>query len=550
MAVDPFSSIPAALRSAMTDRGFTELTAVQQAVVEARGEPKDLRISSQTGSGKTVALGIVLADHFLSRPRASGRGDRAPRSGKRPIPPEALVITPTRELAAQVRQELAWLYRDLPGVSVAVVTGGTAVVGERRELARSPRLVVGTPGRLLDHLRSGALDPSHVAHVVLDEADQMLDLGFKDELDAIVDELPAERRSHLVSATFPPQVRHLADRFQADPLHLQGTELGAANEDITHVAHVVRPGEAYAALVNLLLLAHGQRCLVFVRRRVDATDLAEMLGGDGFCAMPLSGDMAQAQRTRTLNAFRSGTVNVLISTDVAARGIDVPDITTVIHAEPPTDADVYTHRSGRTGRAGRKGRSVMLVPAPAERRIRRLLASARVDAQWQPVPNPSKVRKALTKHARRRLHQLLDAEQQPSEAEIAYARELLGSHSPEHLVATLLAMSEPEVPREPMAVSEVPKAEPARASRKPRGFVRFHITWGQRSGATPARLLSHVCRRGGISGQSIGAIKIEPRSAAFEVDEQVAAEFEERAKKRDPREPGLKISRFRPSQRR
>ena len=391
---DPFEGVPAQLANAMQKRGFQTLTAVQRAVLEAACEGRDLRISSQTGSGKTVALGIALARHFIDAGATAGIGG-----------PAGLVIVPTRELAMQVREELHWLYEEIPGVRVEVVTGGTDLGRERRCLAQKPGIVVGTPGRLLDHIRTGALDCSSVEHVVLDEADQMFDMGFREELEGILEALPVERRSHLLSATFPPQVRNLANRFQRDALHLEGTRLGAANADIEHVAHLVRPNEWYAALVNLLLLTDGARTLVFVRRRVDTTELSERLAGDGFVALPLSGDLAQGQRTRTLNAFRNGSVPILVATDVAARGIDVPEIETVIHLEPPSDAEMYTHRSGRTGRAGRKGRSLLIVPPFARRKVEYALHGARIKPEWQPVPTPERVFKAVEKQSRRRLHE-------------------------------------------------------------------------------------------------------------------------------------------------
>ncbi len=187
---DVFAAIPAPLRAAMHRRGFTQLTAVQQAALAPGLEGRNLRISSQTGSGKTVALGLVLADALLA--------DRTSRRG-----PVVLVITPTRELAIQVRGELTWLFADVGHVDIEVVTGGIDIRGDHRRLVRRPRVLVATPGRLLDHMRSNAVDCSDVAHVVLDEADQMLDMGFRDDLEAIVAELPENRRSHLVSATFP-----------------------------------------------------------------------------------------------------------------------------------------------------------------------------------------------------------------------------------------------------------------------------------------------------------------------------------------------------------
>jgi len=455
---DPFAGVPAPLASALRRRGFPALTAVQRAVLEAECEGRDLRISSQTGSGKTVALGIALARPLLAAPVS-------------PAGPAALVVVPTRELAAQVRDELRWLYAEIPGLGVEVVTGGTDLGRERRRLAEKPAIVVGTPGRLLDHIRAGALDCSGVGHVVLDEADQMFDMGFREELDAILEALPEERRSHLLSATFPPPVRQLADRFQRDALRLEGTRLGAANEDIVHVAHLVRPHEAYAALVNLLLLAEGARCLVFVRRRADTTEIAEQLASDGFVALPLSGDLAQSQRTRTLNAFRNGSVPILVATDVAARGIDVPEIATVIHLEPPSDAEAYTHRSGRTGRAGRKGLSLLLVPPYARRRVEYVLGSARVRADWQPAPTQARVRRTLEKRGRRRLRARIEADTpELTDAQRAHAAELLEGRDPVAVVAALIEATTPALPREPLPVTavEANEEEPWRP-RRPQG---------------------------------------------------------------------------------
>ncbi len=548
---DPFAAVPAPLAAAMRERGFTQLTKIQAAVLErcATGEPVNLRISSETGSGKTLAIGLVLADALI------------PESGARPkrAGPAAILITPTRELAMQVCAELTWLFAGVGGVEVEVVTGGVDIRGDRKRLARRPQILVATPGRLLDHIRAGAVDCRDVAHVVLDEADQMLDMGFRDELDAIVAELPDERRSHLVSATFPPAVRQLAKRFQGEAARIEGTSLGAPNQDIDTTAYLVSPHNLYAALVNLLLLAHGRRCLVFVKRRVDAAELSSKLAGDGFSALPLSGDLSQVQRTRTLEAFKHGIVNTLIATDVAARGIDVPDIATVIHADLPSDAANYTHRSGRTGRAGRKGASLLLVPHRAERRVRALLREAKVEADWATVPSPKQVRKSVAKRLRRELHGRLSEgpaydgpELEPiGEAELEYAAKLLADHDPQQLVATLLAMATPALPREPMGPEPGPERERFVRDRPDRGrerdsggYVRFEINWGKHGGATPGRLLAHVCRRGGITSRSIGPVEIGRRSSQFAVAQDVAEDFADKVAAPDARDPKLHIRRI------
>jgi len=596
---DPFAALPVPIASALKKRGFKALTAVQKAVVSAQSQRRDLRISSQTGSGKTVAIGIALASHFLDEEESASGGGASSGQGNHPgtqhakdkkasrksgppasargsvARPTALVIVPTRELAAQVQNELQWLYANLRGLSVQVVTGGTSILMERRALARGAGLIVGTPGRLLDHMRNRAINCDSIAHVILDEADQMLDMGFREELDGILEQLPKSRSSHLMSATFPCSVVNLADRYQNNVLTLEGTRLGVANADIQHIAYAIRRHETYPALVNTLLLAGDSRCLLFVNRRIDATELAEKLASDGFGAAPFSGELAQAQRTRTLAAFKNGTFNILVSTDVAARGIDVPDISTVIHVDPPRNSEAYIHRSGRTGRAGRTGRSVLLVAGPDSRRAARMLQAARIEVSWQPVPQPDKVQKALLKQARRAMHEKL-AEDAPTEAQLMYAKQLIEERDATHVIATLLEMAKAKPPREPMHVVGLdPFAEDRskrrggrsdsrrdaystakagvgggrtgsprkRALRDAGGFTRFVVTWGEQKGATPSRILSHICRRGGLESSQVGAIQISAKSSTVDIARDAADAFETRARRPDKRDPGIVVRR-------
>jgi ATP-dependent RNA helicase DeaD len=484
----PFAGLPSAIQESLVRRGFAGLTPIQRAVVDARLDGRNLRISSQTGSGKTVALGLALlssltgaeessdAEQVETAPSATEEpAAPAASAGKRPhAAPVALIITPTRELALQVRSELAWFFENYPQISSDVVTGGTDVRGEQRRLVRyKPTVVVGTPGRLLDHLTSGVLALGSVREVVLDEADQMLDMGFKDDLDAIVARLPAQRRSHLVSATFPLAVRRLAEKFQSDPLHLEGTRLGAANADISHQVHLIPERERFAALLNVLLNNLGKRCLVFVQRRADATEAAESLSERGLAALPLSGDLPQAQRNRTLSAFKTGTVNILIATDVAARGLHVDDIATVVHAELPRDPNVYTHRSGRTGRAGQQGESILLVTPTERRRAERILAAANVTPKWAPPPTGKKIQQRLNKQLRSALHARME-QPDPEAGLLEYAGKLLENYPPSKLVAALLSLAEQPLPCEPMQLSELKfeRTEPRERAREPRMDTR------------------------------------------------------------------------------
>ena len=559
--IDPFAQVPAPLRAAIEARGFEKLTAVQEAVLSAEGEGRNLRISSQTGSGKTLALGLRLASDLIPQdgqflPPADG--------------PRALLITPTRELAVQVAEELRWLLAQVPGVTVEVVTGGSDPVREKRALKKSPAVLVGTTGRLLDHIRTGNLRCSSIRQVVLDEADQMLDMGFREELEAILENLPQERYSHLVSATFPQAVKKLADGFQKNPLIVEGTRLGEANADIQHIAHLIRPRELERALTNVLLHSEGERVLIFVRRRVDAADLTERLSAKGLAAAPFSGELTQAQRTRTLNAFRHGEQKILIATDVAARGIDIPGIGMVIHADIPTDVENYTHRSGRTGRAGQKGRSILMVPLHLQGRVRRVLSQAGVEPQWQPIPSRAQIEKRHTKLFRRDLHAQLAEPDEVSEKQKSYAKFLLEQpegRTPEEIIAALLQMAEPAPSNRGYDLEKITE-KPGRHSDQRRSHDRrshdrrnhfedqglrkrdlsgnfdvFEINWGFHNGGNASRILSHICRRGKITRAAIGQISVGTGSSIFEVSDTVSMEFEKACGRPDSRDPDLIVQR-------
>ena len=561
VAQNPFDGVPKALQAALRAQGFDSLTTVQSAVIEAEVEGRDLKISSQTGSGKTVALGFVITPVL-----------EAQRGGKGP---DVLIIVPTRELATQVCKELGWLMADLRDVGVASVVGGTPVFRDRHMLKRGPRVLVGTPGRLLDHVKTGALDLSNVQELVLDEADQMLDMGFREELEGILDTTPEERRTHLVSATFPRGIQQLAARYQRDAISIQGTRLGAANQDIEHEGHLVTNRDRYDALVNLLLLAGDERTLVFVERRADAVDVAERLEADGFSAMPLSGELAQSQRDRTMECFRSGKAMVLVATDVAARGLDVPDVATVIHTAPCVDGQVYTHRSGRTGRAGKRGRSVLLAPPNRRYGVTRMLDQAKVDLKWKPVPGVKEVMKKVSERAQVQLKTEISnaLANGPTQLHLEHAEELLAGHDQKELVAALLARLEPKQRAHPKDLNGKNKGRDnsrggsfgnnsyggssKHGDRKPRQYgggggggsrgdgVRFFVNYGLNQGATAGRLLAALCRRGEVTGDKIGSIAIHPNASTFDVRPEVAEKFEMYAGRRDARDPQSMIRRDR-----
>jgi len=544
-----FAALRPAFAAALEKKGFKDLTSVQRAVLDPALEGRDLRITSQTGSGKTVAIGLVVADLVKAEKHAKSDVAR----------PHVMVIAPTRELAKQVEEELAWLYAAI-GASVTSVTGGASIRDERRALSAGPDVIVGTPGRLLDHLTRGSIDASHVGAIVLDEADRMLDLGFREDLLAILERAPEERRTHLVSATFPRDVRALADRVQRDPAHVEGTKLGTANTDIEHVVHIVDSRQRLDAIINLLLATPEAQTLVFARTRADVAHITRELDHAGFSVSSLSGEMEQPARNRALAAFKRGSLHALIATDVAARGIDVQDIGRVIHAEAPSDADAYTHRSGRTGRAGRKGTSSVLVTPGSLGRASFLLKRAGVRYRIEPIPTAEMIR---TTADERLFEELTKDEEYDDERAWALAKRISKTEKPTRALARLLARvrdSGPAQPREVRPIAPPPdrdrdrdrdrgqgrgehRERHERRTEAPTSWVAFRVSWGQEHGADARRLLPMLCRRGNVRGDDIGAIRVARTYATVNVAADVADSFERACREPDPRNPRVAIRR-------
>ncbi|KAK4045538.1 hypothetical protein OUZ56_033162 [Daphnia magna] len=479
--------------------------------------------------------------------------------------PRALVVVPTRELAKQVEEELAWLYSKAQ-VRVVSVTGGAVYRLEHRALAAGPGIVVGTPGRLLDHLDQGTIDPSGVAVVVFDEADRMLDLGFRDDLLKIVSLTPKNRLTHLCSATFPRDVKYLADRVQNDPVHVEGTPLGSVNKSIEHVIHLVDPAERIDAIVNLLLAATDFQTLIFAKTRADVAEITARLGDAGFQVGSLSGEMEQSQRNRALAAFKKGKMHALVATDVAARGIDVQDIGQVIMVDPPTDPDTYTHRSGRTGRAGRSGRSLLIVPPFALQKALFLLARAGVRPAVEPIPTATSIRDAMDERLFKALTDSDDAGATGlptigDDRARELAKRILATEGADEALARLIAKTRASGPSEPREIRAVAApalrkyrdaetgGEVARPVKGPNpdahkgAWVPFRVSYGREHGADNRRLLAIACRRGGVHSTSIGTIKVFRTHAVIEIADNVSDGFEKASGQPDPRDPRVRFKR-------
>ncbi|MEA1830925.1 DEAD/DEAH box helicase [Methylobacterium durans] len=518
----PFPTLPAPIARALTERAYDEPTPVQAAVLEAEAGGRDLLVSAQTGSGKTVAYGLAIAGTLL------GEAESLPP----PAAPLALVIAPTRELALQVHRELSWLYA-AAGARVVACVGGMDPRRESRFLMEGAHIVVGTPGRLRDHIERRNLVTDALRAVVLDEADEMLDLGFRDDLEFILSATPGERRTLLFSATMPKAIATLAERYQRDALRIavKGQEQGHA--DITYRAIRVVPREIEHVVLNVLREADAPTAIVFCNTRNAVRHLQAVLTERGFSVVALSGELGQGERNAALQALRDGRARVCVATDVAARGIDLPTLSLVIHADLPHDAEVLQHRSGRTGRAGRKGTSVLLVPNSRRRRAEQMLAIAKIAPEWSGPPTADEVRRL---DGERMLSDPLFTDA-PMEEDLALAEQLLAQIEPKDLAAALARVYRARLPA-PEDVTDPGEVPGRRGSSNPRfdpmdaeriaamgPAVWFRLNLGRRDNADPRRLLPLLTRRGGVDRQEIGAIRIFERETKFEVRGGAASRF-------------------------
>jgi ATP-dependent RNA helicase DeaD len=509
-----FPTLPAPLEAALAERGYEAATPVQAEVLRPEAVGRDLVVSAQTGSGKTVAFGLAMAAELL------GGQDRV-------IPdrtPRALVITPTRELALQVSRELEWLY-GRTGARIATCVGGMNPSAERKVLSQGPTIVVGTPGRLRDHLERGALDLSRLAAVVLDEADEMLDMGFREELEAILDATPQERRTLLFSATMPRPIEALARRYQNDALRIATISEGRGHGDIAYQAVTVSPTEIENAVVNLLRFHEAETAILFCATREKVRHLHAILQERGFAVVALSGEHSQSERNQALQALRDRRARVCVATDVAARGIDLPTLSLVVHVEIPRDAETLQHRSGRTGRAGRKGIAVLIVPYSRRKRIESMLRHAQINAEWQDVPD----REAILEKDRERLLAKLLAPVEIDEADRALAERLLAERSPQEIAGMLVAAHRASMPEPEELIANTPQARAEEQKERHRpGFedtVWFRMDIGRSQNADPRWILPLLCRRGHVTRGEIGAIRIGQAETYFQIPRTLAAKF-------------------------
>ncbi|HET6387808.1 DEAD/DEAH box helicase [Hyphomicrobium sp.] len=538
-----FPSVHPALGRAIVARGYSAPTAVQLAVLDPSMAGRDLLVSAQTGSGKTVAFGLAMAPTLL------GDAERFAQAAE----PLALIIAPTRELAMQVQRELDWLYADT-GAKIVTCVGGMDARAEARQLGFGAHIVVGTPGRLRDHLERRRLDLTKLAAVVLDEADEMLDLGFREDLEFILDATPEGRQTLLFSATMPREIEALARRYQREAVRIETAKRNEQHADIEYRAIRVVPGDVENAIVNVLRFHDASAAIVFCSTREAVKRTHARLSERGFSAEALSGELTQNERTHALQALRDGRARVLVATDVAARGLDLPALTLVIHADLPNDAETLLHRSGRTGRAGKKGLCVLIVPFNRRRKAEALLAGAKLKVTWGAAPTVEEIR---ARDQERFLASSIFTDP-ATEEDLKLAQSLQASRTADEIALALVRIHRAQLPA-PEDLTEDTGPPPRRDdrtrasrdqagtrgpdSRSPRAvrdhgreMVWFRVDIGRERNAEPRWLLPLLCRAGNVTKSEIGSIKIFDRDTRFQVAAEVADTFADAARSMKPNE--------------
>lgn len=503
---------PAVLQ-AVADVGYESPSAIQAATIPPMLAGSDVVGLAQTGTGKTAAFAIPILSKIDVTSKAT----------------QALVLAPTRELALQVAEAFGRYGTHLPEVNVLAIYGGASYGPQLAGLRRGAQVVVGTPGRVIDHLEKGTLDLSNLDYLVLDEADEMLTMGFAEEVERILADTPEYKQVALFSATMPPAIRKITTKYLHDPVEVTVKAKTATAENITQRFIQVAGPRKMDALTRVLEVEQGDAMIVFVRTKQATEEVAERLKARGFAAAAINGDIPQAQRERTITALKDGTIDILIATDVAARGLDVERISHVLNYDIPHDTESYVHRIGRTGRAGRSGTALLFV-TPRERHLLKSIEKATrsklVEAELPSVEDVnaqrvSKFRDSISETLNapgielfRRLIEDYERDNDVPLADIAAALALQSRNGEEFL------MTEP--PPEKRREREDRGERPPRKERSPReGMATYRIAVGKRHKVGPGHIVGAIANEGGLHRNEFGHITIRLDHSLVELPEKL-----------------------------
>ena len=507
-----------AVLQAVDGLGYEAPTPIQASAIPPLLAGRDLFGQAQTGTGKTAAFALPL----LSRVDASSREL------------QILVLTPTRELAIQVAEAMMTYARHLPGFHVLPVYGGQDIETQLRALRRGVQAVVGTPGRIQDHLRRGTLKLDRLFALVLDEADEMLRMGFIEEVEAILELTPAEKQVALFSATLPEPIKKVARRHLRDPVSIHITQATATVSKISQRYWPVSGIHKLDALTRILEVEDFEAMLIFVRTKVETVELAEKLEARGFSASPLNGDMNQALRERTIERLRSGALDIVIATDVAARGLDVERVSHVVNYDIPYDTEAYIHRIGRTGRAGREGVAILFVTPREQHSLRAIERATRQPIERMRLPSRADIADRRVAQFKSNIAEILASEQ-----DLDYFAQLIEEVEKEQevsavrIAAALTYQLQKERPLLPDIPDEPPPRQDGNRDRgsRPDGpryegqgggpgrFDRYRIEVGHRHGVQAKNIVGAIANEANLEGRRIGEIEIHETYSMVDLPE-------------------------------
>ena len=487
---------------AVTEMGFEEASPIQTKSIPVLLEGKDVIGQAQTGTGKTAAFGIPLLMNIDPDDKHL----------------QAIVLCPTRELAIQASEEFRNFAKYMHNVKILPVYGGQDISRQIRALKGGTQVIIGTPGRVMDHMRRKTIKFDHVHTVVLDEADEMLNMGFREDMETILEQVPEERQTALFSATMPRPILEITKKFQKNAKTIKVVKKELTTSNIEQFYYEVHPRKKIEVLNRLLTIYNPKLSLVFCNTKRQVDDLVTALQDAGFTAEGLHGDLKQSQRDRVMNSFRCGRTQILVATDVAARGIDVDDVEAVFNYDLPQDEEYYVHRIGRTGRAGRTGVALTFIWGRETYRLKDIQRYCKTKIKLRQIPSLKDVKRARTEKVFEQLRDILDMENLNSfkdSIEHFAAMEEIPSLD---VAAALLAMNignEKAQKEEPVLQFGNTGAEP--------GMVRFFINLGKNQGVRTNNILGAVAGESGMPGKLVGSIDIFDRYSFVEVPEEHAA---------------------------
>lgn len=502
--------------------GFVEPSEIQKKAIPALlcGD-SDLVGLAQTGTGKTAAFGLPLASLV--------------DFDKKHV--QAVVVCPTRELCLQITKDLISFTRFIPGAGITAVYGGASIEGQLRELKKGTQIVVATPGRLLDFIQRKSVNLEHIAYAVFDEADEMLNMGFKEDIDKILENTPADKRTWLFSATMPKEVATIARRYMKDPVEVTVGEKNTSAQNIEHHYFVIDGRNRYAALKRLLDFYPDIFGLVFCRTRMETKDVADKLMRDGYNADALHGDLSQQQRDSVMAKFRDKTLQILVATDVAARGLDVDKISHVIHYQLPDEVENYTHRSGRTARAGNKGISLALVGTRDVSKIRQIEKILKTEFVHSLVPSAEDVclNQVISLAKKIKDVKVNNSEIQPYMDMILQEFEGMDR---EEIISNIISIefnrfldyyrNAPDLNRQPASGKRERDGERSGSGKYDRSsdserFTRLFVSIGKLDDVRKGDFLRFVCDNTGITSRQVGRIDIMREFTFIDVEKEAAA---------------------------